>query len=82
MNGRLIDYARCHIGQCCFSFEVHGRQGNAEFEFDAVAYRKSRPARKADEYITALIMAGAGAIAYIIGEGLTDAAAAEKSTEE
>ena len=26
-------------------------------------------------------MAGAGAIAYIIGEGLTDAAAAEQNTE-
>ena len=38
-------------------------------------------ALKVDEgstvHITALIMAGAGAIAYIIGEGLTDAAAAE-----
>ena len=31
--------------------------------------------------ITALIMAGAGAIAYIIGEGLTDAAAAENENE-
>lgn len=28
--------------------------------------------------VTALIMAGAGAIAYIIGEGLTDAAAAKQ----
>ena len=31
--------------------------------------------------VTALIMAGAGAIAYIIGEGFTDAAAAEQDTE-
>ncbi len=31
--------------------------------------------------ITALIMAGAGAIAYIIGEGLTDAAAIENENE-
>ena len=29
--------------------------------------------------ITALIMAGAAVVAYIIGEGLTDAAAAKKS---
>ena len=52
VNGRLTDFARRHIDQCCFSFEVHGRKGNAEFEFDAVSYRKSRPARKSDEYIT------------------------------
>ncbi len=31
--------------------------------------------------ITALIMAGAGTIAYIIGEGLTDAAAIESENE-
>lgn len=30
--------------------------------------------------ITALIMAGAGVIAYIIGEGMTDAARAESET--
>ena len=32
--------------------------------------------------ITALIMAGAGAIAYIIGEGLTDAANADTVNKE
>ena len=32
--------------------------------------------------ITALIMAGAGAIAYIIGEGLTDAANADNANIE
>ncbi len=32
--------------------------------------------------ITALIMAGAGAIAYIIGEGLTDAANADTLNKE
>ena len=33
--------------------------------------------------VTALIMAGAGAIAYIIGEGMTDAAfAADEDTDE
>lgn len=32
--------------------------------------------------ITALIMSGATVIAYIIGEGLTDAAAAENAQEE
>lgn len=31
--------------------------------------------------VTALIMAGASVIAYIIGEGLTDSANAEKETE-
>lgn len=32
--------------------------------------------------ITALIMSGAAVVAYIIGEGLTDAAAAENAQEE
>ncbi len=32
--------------------------------------------------VTALIMAGASVIAYIIGEGLTDSANAEKETEQ
>ena len=32
--------------------------------------------------VTALIMAGAGAIAYIIGEGMTDAAFATDDEEE
>ncbi|MBQ6481052.1 MAG: hypothetical protein IJI45_08045 [Anaerolineaceae bacterium] len=51
-GNHLSDYAHHNIDQCCFSFEVHGRKGNAEYEYDAVAYRKSRPARKDDEYIT------------------------------
>lgn len=32
--------------------------------------------------VTALIMAGASAVAYIIGEGLTDAACIEDETEK
>ncbi len=32
--------------------------------------------------VTALIMAGASVVAYIIGEGLTDAAGIEDDTEE
>lgn len=32
--------------------------------------------------VTALIMAGGTLIAYIIGEGMTDAAAVDKNTEE
>lgn len=32
--------------------------------------------------VTALIMAGAGAVAYIIGEGMTDAAALSTEDEE
>lgn len=32
--------------------------------------------------VTALIMAGASVVAYIIGEGLTDAASVEDETEE
>ena len=51
-DNHLTDYARRNIDQCCFGFEVHGRKGNAEYEFDAVAYRKSRPARKSNEYLT------------------------------
>lgn len=32
--------------------------------------------------VTALIMAGAGVVAYILGEGLTDAANSQQSVEE